>query len=274
MITLKMDSKLLQKRLAEIGTDFKADGYAALKQQARLLARDLAFETAPFGLDKAAQKMGENTIRGDIMGRERANGEKTTNRQPLFFVINEPKVKSNFKKTPDGIQKLWVSKEGRVYATEDTFFRPNASVDEMRAHHKKYFKNGRRTRAGSFTRDVGRWRFIDKMTVGKGAMNKYLKWIFQRVGMSKAGWVKAGSNFGKVTGIPAWVGRHVASARGSGKIRKTGADTAEITLTNHIPWSDKIIPPSSIEKVLQLNKEKFADHLKYKKLGTKGKKNG
>jgi hypothetical protein len=271
-VTLKMDSTVLKKRLADIGTDFKADGYAALKQQARLLARDLAFETAPFGLDKAAQKMGENTIRGDILGRVRVGEEKTTNRQPLFFVINESQVQKNFKETPTGTQKLWVSKEGRVYAVEDTFFKPNASLEEMRAHHKKYFKNGRRTRAGSFTRDIGRWRFIDKMTVGKGVMAKYLKWIFQRVGMSKAGWVKAGSNFGKVRGIPAWVGRHVAAAKGLGKIRKTGPDTAEITLTNHIPWSDRIIPPSAIDRVLQLNKEKFADYLLHKKNRTKRKK--
>ena len=272
MITIKMDSKLLQKRLSEIGIDVTNDANASLKQHARLLAQNLAFNTAPYGLSKASQKMGENTIRGDILGRERTNGERTTNRQPLFFVINEGQVKSNFKKQPNGINKLWISKEGRVYATEDTFFRPNASIDEMRAHHKKYFKNGRRTRAGSFTRDVGRWRFIDKMTVGKQSMKNYLKWIFQRVGLSKAGWVKAGSVFGKVTKIPAWVSRHVPSAKGSGKMHKVGPNSYAITLTNHIPWSDRIMGKSGLADALQITKEKYLDHLRHKKLGTKRKK--
>jgi hypothetical protein len=272
MITVKMDSKLLQKRLAEIGVDVTNDANASLKQHARLLAQNLAFQTAPFGLSKASQKMGENTILGDIVGRTRKGDEVSTNRQPLFFVINESQVQKNFKKTPSGIQKLFVNKDGRVYGVEETFFKPNASIEEMRAHHKKYFKNGRRTRAGSFTRDIGRWRFIDKMTVGKQSLKNYLKWIYQRVGMSKAGWVKAGSVFGKVTKIPAWVSRHVASARGSGKMHKIGPHSFAVTLTNHIPWSDRIMGKSGMEAALQITKEKYLDHLRHKKLGTKRKK--
>ncbi len=272
MITLKMDSRLLEKRLADIGTDYKANGFAALKQHARLLAQNLAYQTAPFGLSKASQKMGENTIRGDIIGRVRMGDEKTTNRQPLFFVINESQVQKNFKKSPNGTQKLFVTKDGKVYGVEDTFFKPNASIDEMRAHHKKYFKNGRRTRAGSFTRDVGRWRFIDKMTIGKQSLNNYLKWIFQRVGLSKAGWVKAGTTFGKVTKIPAWVSRHLPNAHGTGKMRKVGPDKAEITLTNHIPWSDKVVSEKGMAYALQITKEKYADYLRHQKLKTKRKK--
>ena len=272
MITLKMDSKLLQKRLADIGVDVTNDANASLKQHARLLAQNLAFNMAPYGLSKASQKMGENTIRGDIVGRVRVGDEKTTNRRPLFFVINEPQVRKNFKASPNGVQKLFVTKDGRVYGVEETFFKPNASIDEMRAHHKKYFKNGRRTRAGGRDRDIGRWRFIDKMTIGKDALNKYLKWIFQRVGLSKAGWVKAGSVFGKVTKIPAWVSRHLPNARGSGKMRKIGPNSFAITLTNHIPWSDRIMGKSGMEDALQITKEKYLDHLRHKKLGTKRKK--
>jgi len=271
MITMKFDSKLLQKRLAEIGIDVTDDANASLKQHARLLARNLAFQTAPFGLSKESQRMGENTIRGDILGRLARVDERTTNRQPLFFVINESHVKKFSKKSPDGIQKLWVSKDGRVYGVEETFFKPDASIEEMRAHHKKYFKNGRRTRAGSFTRDIGRWRFIDKMTVGKDSMKKYLKWIFLRVGLSKAGWVKAGSRFGKVTKIPAWVSRHLPNAKGSGRMHKVGS-TFAVTLTNHIPWSDRVMGQRGLEEALQITKEKYLDHLKHKKNRTKRKK--
>jgi hypothetical protein len=272
MITVKMDSKLLQKRLADIGVDVTNDANASLKQHARLLAQNLAFQTAPFGLNKASQKMGENTILGDIMGRDRTAETWSVKRSALFLVINESKLKKEAKKAPNGTRKLWVSKEGRVYGVEETFFKPNASIEEMRTHHKKYYKNGHRTRAGTFTRDIGRWRFIDKMTVGKDSMKKYLQWIFQRVGMSKAGWVRAGSVFGKVTKIPAWVSRHVANARGSGKMHKISQHSFAITLTNHIPWSDRIMGKSGMEAALQITKEKYLDHLRHKKLGTKRKK--
>jgi len=272
MIVAYVTSKLLEQKLKAFEREFKVSGQKLLKQQVRLLARDLAFETAPYGLSKSSQKMGENTIKGDIIGRVRANGETTTNRQPLFFVIDEPKVRKNFKASPTGEQKLWINKDGKVYAVEKTFFKPNASIDEMRAHHKRYYKNGRRTRAGSFTRDVGRWRFIDKMTVGKRSLTNYLKYIFQRVGLSKAGWVKAGSTFGKVTGIPAWVMRHMGKARGSAKIKRTGQHSAAISLTNKIPWSDKVLSKGQIDSVLQLNKEKFIDHLTHRARGEAKKK--
>ena len=142
----------------------------------------------------------------------------------------------------------------------------------MRAHHKKYFKNGRRTRTGSFTRDVGRWKFIDKMTVGKKSLNNYLKYIFQRVGLSKAGWVKAGSTFGKVTGIPNWVSRHLDKAKGTASIKRTGQHSASIKLTNKIPWSDRVLSLKQIADVLQINKEKFIDHLAFKAKGEAKKK--
>ena len=272
MIIAFVTSKLLERKIKEFEREFSVSGQKLLRQQTRLLARDLAFETAPYGLSKSSQKMGENTIKGDIIGRVRVGDEKTTNRQPLFFVIDEPQVRKNFKASPQGHQKLWVNKDGKVYAVEKTFFRPNASVDEMRAHHKRYFKNGRRTRAGSFTRDVGRWRFIDKMTVGKKALNNYLKFVFQRVGLSKAGWVKAGSTFGKVTGIPKWVSRHLDKVKGTASIKRKGPHSAAIKLTNKIPWSDKVLSEKQINEVLQLNKEKFIDHLTYRARGEAKKK--
>lgn len=264
MITAKFDSKLLNEKMKKVAATSKETIKDLIKQRGRLLARDLAYETAPFGLDKKAKMMGENTIKGDLLGRERQNGEKTTKRSALFFVVDGKYINKFSKENPNGIEKLWISKEGRVYGVEKTFFKPNASVDEMRAHHKQYYVNGRRTRAGTYARDVGRWRFIDKMTVTKAAMNRYLKYVYARVGMSKAGWVAAGSKLGKVTGIPAWVSRHATNVQGEGKIKLSTNGDASITLTNKLPWGDKVISASQINSVLELNKEKFIAALKYK----------
>jgi hypothetical protein len=77
----------------------------------------------------------------------------------------------------------------------------------MAAHHARYFKNGRMTKARDATKDIGRWKFIDSMIVGVGTLSSYVNFVQSHVGRMKAGWMAAAMRYG-ATGVPAWVARH------------------------------------------------------------------
>ena len=88
-------------------------------------------------------------------------------------------------------QKLWVTKAGRVYGVEKRLFRPDATIEQMYDHHRRYFKNGRMTQAGTYERQIGRWIFIDKMVVRYSAYNRYLRYVREKMGILAGGWADA-----------------------------------------------------------------------------------
>jgi hypothetical protein len=104
------------------------------------------------------------------------------------------------------------TKSGAVYAVEKTLI--DLRGTRMAEHHKKYRspKTGRVSKAGTYTRNIGRWKFIDKMAVTKASFNKYARQLKNDVGTLKAGWVKGAVFFaskcnGKVD-PPSWIARN------------------------------------------------------------------
>lgn len=122
--------------------------------------------------------------------------------------------------------RLWVAKNGDVYGVERRLWRPHASIEAMYDHHRRYFKNGRMTQAGTFTRDIGRWKFIDKMVVPKSRFLEYQKYVFEKIGILAGGWAAAATAL-KVR-VPKIAKRHASGSF----LPIEGPDSLRLRLTN------------------------------------------
>ncbi len=214
-IDIYAENARLMRALREVQPTLKKPWQQMVRAGARL-ALAKAIEMTPPGESgmqgMEAKKRGENAIRQDALGGKRGPTQQTK-RGGIFFVADEGLLRKWQRKEPDGKTRLFVRKDGSVWGTETQFYKPNASLSDMDAHHARYWKNGKMSSGGARTRDIGRWVFIDRMVVGKGAMNRWLKHRYKRVGWLAAGWMTAANEL-KVGKIPAWIKRHP----GSGKI--------------------------------------------------------
>jgi len=84
-------------------------------------------------------------------------------------VANESLLRKWRAQSPGGVtERLFVKKDGTVWATEKRFYQPDADLETMNAHHARYWQNGRMSSAGTRDRTIGRHVFIDRMVIGKG----------------------------------------------------------------------------------------------------------
>lgn len=236
----------------------------AVSVSARLLCVELARRTQPFGDDNKARETGEKAITGDLIGRKRRVG--------IFGAIGPAMTEADgysWYKTGDNV-RLFVGKDGFAYGTEKTMFRPGASGSGMRAFHKKNFVNGKASSAGSYTRNIGRWKFLDKMFVSKETLDDYIKSTIKKVGIAKAGWANCALqlkkiNKGKLTAdIPPWVIRHTADFK-NGKTEDLTSDpkNPRVIMTNTTPWASSVITESEKHTAIGFVTSKMKKQIEY-----------
>lgn len=157
-----------------------------------------------------ARKMGQGKIVVDLVGG-RHSLTRGKRRAGVFTVLSDSLVdaalSTGLYQSSDNV-RLWTTKDGRVYGTQQHFFRPDAGIDEMRQHHKRYFKNGEMSAAGTYTRDIGRWKWIDQMVVRESTFNRYLRSVQRNVGFYAAGWRPSAESVGLT--LPAYMKGHAA----------------------------------------------------------------
>lgn len=202
-----VDASEFNRKLIKLAAAVKVEAVDLVRGEARMVARDLIRVTTPYGTNNAARDKGRGAIIKDLLGG-RSTGPAKIGSRGIFFVIGSTAYTEERK---SGNVMLFAKKNGDVYGTEKRLFRPNASIEEMEAHHQKYRSRstGRTTLAGSFTRNIGRWKFVDRMVVSGSTMQKYLKHVLKRVGWMKSGWVPAFRALGGKR-VPAWIDRHSA----------------------------------------------------------------
>lgn len=218
-MTFTLDTSEFSRAASSLRAATRKDARMILKQQGRLAVRDAVKMTPPFRTGgqnepfNVQRKMGEAAIRMELIG---GRGDSTGSaRYAGIFTLIEPwmnkfKVKrrrgKKSKATVTKTVRLFITKKGRVYGVDRELYRPNASISEMDAHHQKYrsTRTGKVTQAGARTRDVGRWRFIEKMAVNGSRFRAYLRHVFAKVGKAKAGWpiTQSGNK------VPRWIMRH------------------------------------------------------------------
>lgn len=157
-----------------------------------------------------ARKMAQGKIAVDLTGG-RHSLTRGKRRAGIFTVLSDSLIDealaTGLYESSDNV-RLWVTKDGRVYGTQQHFFRPDAGMAEMREHHKQYFKNGEMSAAGTYTRDIGRWKWIDQMVVRESTFNRYLRSVQRNVGFYAAGWKPSVESVGLT--LPAYMRGHAA----------------------------------------------------------------
>jgi hypothetical protein len=230
-------------------TELNADGRQLLKEEMRLLLRDIIRFTPP-----RSQSQGRNAIKGDLFGGKRKSGARYSS-IGLFQRIGSSTLVPPRKATGEtvGVNLGWEqSKSIRIYKK---FWRPNASVQEMESFYKR-FQNPRTGRPGFVSRSViGRWKVQDQMWVSDAAANKFFRHLAQRVGYAKAGWIRAARSVG--LNLPGWVMRHEAYSKGGYKPpRPSDMSIEAICRTAKIPnYFERHVRPAMISRVISFTRE-------------------
>jgi hypothetical protein len=235
-----------------------------LRIHARLLCVELARRTQPFGTD---DKVGKAAVARDLLGGKKRYG--------LFAPITDF-LAENSEPYGSGNIRLFVKKDGTVYGTDKAHFRQFATLGSMRAIHKKAYQNGRMSSAGSGTRDIGRWKFIDKYFVPASTLNEYVALQQAKVGLAKSGWAACAKKIKKTTsgsatrGIPRWVTRHLGDYD-FGIVEDNADDlkNPRIKLTNTIKYADKVCRESerdvAVVTVVQKMIKQLGNMLRYER---------
>ena len=191
-LTLKFDQASYRNSLNRFVGELKADGVLLLKEEMRLLIRDVIAFTPP-----KSQKQGENAIKSDLFGGRKTVGKAYTVKG-IFQRIGSstlvpPRNKSAAGETV-GVNLGWErSKNIRIMRK---FWKPNATMAEMTAFHKRYQNKNTGRVSWVSQHDIGRWKVQDQMWVSNATADCYYNMLASRVGFAKAGWSKAARNVG------------------------------------------------------------------------------
>lgn len=233
-----IDYSKFDRALAFALTTSKKEPITFMKQQAKLVVRNLIEITPPAhansgsdaAIGKAARTAGEAAIRLDNTGE--ANRWPHPKRRGIFVVLSDAVI-SRARPTNTGYF-LWATKD-EAYLADTEFFRGNAGVNDMMIHHDHYFKNGRMTAAGAYTRNIGRWKYIDQMVVSSTAYKRFSKELNKRVGWMAAGWNQAAALLGYRPA--AWIWRHSAPGAGTITVDEYGV---RIKMTNKVQYASQV----------------------------------
>lgn len=210
-----------------------------LKVQGKGVLSELIKVTPPFNQQNkgaaAAQRAGIGAIRRDLAGGGHKRGQR---RAGVFAVLRDSTIDTALDTGLYENQnvRLFARKDGTVWGTETNTFKPSISMGEMRSHHKRYFKNGKMSSAGSYERNIGRWRFIDQFVIRRSSFERYLKTMDPRVGFLGGGFRSAAMGLG--VGLPRFMGRH-GSAPGDLRMQLEG-DDLYIIIRNDVRYASQM----------------------------------
>ena len=240
------------KRLATA----KRGAFPVLVEQGRGIIREIMNLTPPGstkrdGLTRQSQLAGQQRIYDDLLGGGSRNKDQRSG--GIFAPMAKGIVEqAAMKHGSERAVTLFATKDGQVFGTESELFFPHPSDADIRAHHKHYYRNGRFTRAGGATRDIGRWRFIDKFVLPMENFREYLKDQYAKVGYLMSGWRVAARKLG--LSIPQWVAN--ADGPSSGEIQIT-EDRLRIVALNEVSFASMRIPDRRIQKAIDRQEGKM-----------------
>jgi len=206
-LSITANTRELEDRLYLLAKQARVDYGQVIREEARLIARNIQQLTPP-----ASHAQGRASIRKDLFGGRsvrRSNGGFESS-IGLFQKIGSSTLvpPRNSSTQTVGVNLGWEgSKNIRIMRK---FWKPNASIAEMRAFHKRY-QNPRTGRTGLVSRSmIGRWKVQDQMWVKDSVANQYLRELQSRVGWAKAAQAPVVQAAGGT--VAAWIGRHSAAS--------------------------------------------------------------
>lgn len=253
----------------------------AFKMQGRLFCHELIQRTPPFsgkaivrmleakgamaGLrdgeleDMTARQVGarrvEKDIRRIIYGMNGANPNqaaqvyKGQNRNVTYSreAISDWGVLQNCQGKP--AVRIFANKGGTVYGVDLVNFNPEATIEQLVAHHTaQRTKRGRVTTAGSKDTVVGRWRWLNIFITKDSTAKSFIKKKIRSVGNAKGGWAAGFKKLGGKMSSNGWVGRHSAAGNCTATF---GEYNASIQIVNRSRWATGGDPDRIIAKSMQ-----------------------
>jgi hypothetical protein len=226
-----------------------------MRSNARLCAVELANRTQPFSVGKVKEAGAEAKTAGDTRtANDIGKVIKTKSR------LDEILANTQSEKLRASLVSLATS--GRWQALSDIFqkigFGAIEFITDTQAFKAAHKYNRSRSTGQTFKK-------ADKLYIAPSGLPAYIDAVVKRVGLSKSGWAECARQIGGVKGdaargIPAFAKRHKA---GYGKVSETiaGAKTS-FTLTNTLPWADKVCRPSEQRTALTMAKTKMIEQMR------------
>ena len=246
--TIVLDRRKIDKALKLWGQLNKQEQARELRKSGRALAVRLTNVTAPFGMGQAAKKQGEGAVARDIL-----EITKPLNR---YWMGEAVRMKAL---DPASFKRRFTTKEGRVWLEEEDMILNSSTI--KRFHQSMRSKSsGRTSKAGTYTRDIGRSRAGNRGILLASEQKKYIKDTQKKVGIAKAGWAECASilgGFDKVTGvskIQAWVTKLI-SKYGRGTVQE---GNGYIKIRNSVPWIGNALSRSNLTKSLDIQRTALA----------------
>lgn len=254
-VKFSVDDRKFQRALRNFYSGTQKDRSDILKAQGRLIAVNLAFQTAPFGTDKGAKLKGEISVRADV--NRVYKGVPVTHREiwnsgkgaDLNFIQGSRQAAAAF---------VRMMRAGKFAEAEKLL--DDLNLDRYRGTSVGPFDSGaaiKKARYGN-RRKVSRNQFAELVVKNQPALNRYAKQVMARVGLAKAGWASPAKYLGGTRGIPSWVTRHT-DGRALGSIDDQSQRSARpfIRITNHVPYVSKCISPTQIQRALDNQRQKM-----------------
>jgi len=234
---VKIDDAKMLRKMKQYERFVGKDVRTLVHNAGRLCALELAKNTAPKGAGVAAKKQGEKRISKDFKG--------------IFTIVNPTWWRAVIRMGKEGREVLVNERTKAVWATDSQETIPSA--DAARSFHKSNRgSDGKAKRLG----------MLDRAIIRQSALSKYLKETLRKVGFSKAGWgvvaiaCKADARQ-PLRGIPAWVRRHMGTARGNiSESRGTGFSW-QIKLRNRVRYSRETLSNTGQSFAVNLARRKF-----------------
>ena len=241
---IKYNNDNLRKKITKYAGLVGKDTSQVVQNAGRICALECMVRTQPFGKNKVAQETGKGAITKDL--------------RHIFTWVTPSswKLLKAFKRKKKPATKL-TNEKGDVWATAS--MEQITSKQTAKAFHSKSRKaNTGRTYMKKMT---------DKALVKSSVYKAFRKELWQKVGLSKAGWAKAALECkadvkAPMRGVPSWVQNNISKSSGSASTSKAGKGLSfEMSITNSLPWASRVFDAADQTKAVQIAKEKMISFL-------------
>lgn len=254
-VKISVDDKKFQRALKRFYAASEKDRAGILRAQARLIAVNLAFQTAPFGKDKAAKLKGELSAQADINrvykgpALAHRNIWNSGQGQDLQHIEDSRQAAAAF---------IRLVRDGQTAQAEKLL--QDLRIDKHKDAKVGRFDGGAAVKAARHgpRRKVSRNQFVQLVPTDYNSLKKFAKKVQDRVGLAKAGWASAAKWLGGMRDIPAWVQRHTDGRVLSNLDDQSGRSSQPfIKITNMVPYVSRCISPGQIRRALDIQRQKM-----------------
>ncbi|WP_395736278.1 hypothetical protein [Prosthecobacter sp.] len=246
-LSLSVETREIQaafRRLAEV-TGKKLG--VVVKQNARLIAWNLAHNTQPYGMDLATKKMGEAAVLRDV-GRVYSAASAIFKKLQDTGQVKVAKEWYKLVKIGGYGKAEKLLKSTSLQERNTPIFAPlDPSLHDQARNSRGRVVRHRPAQILPDAKDLRNY----------GAKRKAL------VGFGKAGWITAGASLGSITRVPAWITRHKGIAPGRANDQSNRTYDPFVTFTNAVRYASSILPEGQIAAALKIQREKMLAHIEH-----------